>query len=233
MRTGTVLAESRFPLRKWLLAIYMLHNHRKGIASTVMTRELGLTQKTARFLAHRIRKAYEDQREKKFETGVVEIGETYIGGKIGNTHKRKRPRISSAAPQDKIPIVGMRNRETGKMKAGVTRSVSVTTLHKFVQESVSEGAMLYIDQHRGYINLVKKNYRHVAVHHSSGEYVNGDAHTNGVESFWAIIKRGYKETYHKLTEKHMQRYVDEYVMRHNMKNYEYHGEAAGHVRRDV
>ena len=216
VRTGTILEMSRIPLKKWLLAIYMLHTNRKGVASIKLAKDLGITQKTAWFLAHRIRKAFEDQREKKFETDKVEIDETYIGGKIGNMHKRKRPRMSSAGPQDKIPIVGIRDRRTGHMKAQVTYPVSAMTLHKFVQESVSEGAMLYTDQHRGYINLVKKGYEHKVVHHGKGQYVDGDAHTNGVESFWALVKRGFKGTYHKHTKKHMQRYVDEYVGRHNM-----------------
>ena len=216
VRTGTILAESNIPLQKWLMAMYLLNTNLKGVSSMKLANDLGITQKTAWFLAHRIRKAFEDQQEAKFVSDV-EVDETYMGGKIGNMHKSKRPRLSSAGAQDKTPVIGVRERATGKVKAKVTNTVSSITLQNMIQESATEGSMVYTDQNRGYKNIVKKNYRHSSVNHSAGEYIKGMAHTNGVESFWSMLKRGHAGVYHKMSKKHLQRYIDEYVGRHNVR----------------
>ena len=118
-----MLAESNIPLHKWLVAMYLLNTNRKGVSSMKLSRDLGITQKTAWFLAHRIRKAFEDQQDAKF-ISPVEVDETYMGGKYSNMHKSKKPRISGAGAQDKVPVVGIKERETGKVKAKVTERVS-------------------------------------------------------------------------------------------------------------
>ena len=216
VRTGTILAESNIPLHKWLMAMYLLNTNLKGVSSMKLARELEITQKTAWFLAHRIRKAFEDQQEAKF-VSPVEVDETYMGGKYSNMHKSRKPRMSGAGVQDKTPVVAVKERETGKVKAKVTERVSSITLQNMIQESVEEGSMVYTDQNSGYKNIVKKNYRHTSVNHSAGEYIKGQAHTNGVESFWSMLKRGHAGVYHKMSPKHLQRYIDEYVGRHNVR----------------
>ena len=216
VRTGTILAESNVSLHKWLMAIYLLNTNLKGVSSMKLARDLGVTQKTAWFLAHRIRKAFEDQQEAKF-VSPVEVDETYMGGKYANMHKSKKPRMVGAGAQDKTPVVGIRERSTGKIKAKITEPVSGVMLRGRVAETVAEGATVYTDQNPSYPGLVKKNYKHESVNHSVGEYIKGQAHTNGVESFWSMLKRGHMGVYHKMSKKHLQRYIDEYVGRHNIR----------------
>ena len=216
VRTKSILAESNIPLHKWLMAMYLLNTNLKGVSSMKLARDLEVTQKTAWFLAHRIRKAFEDQKEAKF-VSPVEVDETYMGGKYHNMHKSRKPRMVGAGAQDKTPVVAIKERGSKKIKAKVTEPVSGVMLRGMVQESVEEGAMVYTDQNRSYEGLVKKNYKHEAVNHSVGEYIKGQAHTNGVESFWSMLKRGHMGIYHKMSKKHLQRYIDEYVGRHNVR----------------
>ena len=216
VKTGSILAESNIPLHKWLMAMYLLNTNLKGISSMKLARDLEVTQKTAWFLAHRIRKAFEDQQEAKFVSDV-KVDETYMGGKYHNMHTSKKPRMVGAGAQDKTPVVAIKERESRKIKAKVTEPVSSITLQKMVQETVEEGSAVYTDQNRGYVGLKRKNYRHESVNHSAGEYIKGQAHTQGVESFWAMLKRGHAGVYHKMSKKHLQRYIDEYVGRHNVR----------------
>ena len=214
VRTKSVLAESNIPLNKWLLAVFLLTTNLKGVSSYKLARDIDVTQKTAWFLAHRIRKVYEDQVEAKLDS-PVEADETYVGGKYSNMHISKKPRMVGAGAQDKTPIVAVKSRKTKKMKAEVTKPVSGITLRRMVEGAVKEGSTVYTDQNAGYKGLAKKNYKHESVNHSVGEYIKDRAHTNGVESFWSMLKRGYVGVYHQMSEKHLQRYVDEYVGRHN------------------
>ena len=216
VRTGTILADSNVSLHKWLTAIYLINTNLKGVSSMKLARDLDITQKTAWFLAHRIRKAFEDQQEAKF-VSAVEVDETYMGGKYSNMHTSRKPRMVGAGVQDKTPVVAIKERGTRKVKAKVTERVSSILLQRMVQETVEEGSMVYTDQNPGYKGLKKKNYRHESVNHSAGEYIKGQAHTNGVESFWAMLKRGHMGVYHQMSSKHLQRYIDEYVGRHNIR----------------
>ncbi len=147
----------------------------------------------------------------------MEVDETYMGGKYGNMHRSKKPRMMGAGTQDKIPVVAIKERGGSKIRAKVTRPVSSITLQRMVEEAVKEGSTVYTDQNRGYMGLGKKNYRHEAVNHSVGEYVREKAHVNGVESFWAALNRGYYGTYHHMSEKHLDRYVTEFAGRHNAR----------------
>lgn len=216
VRTGTILAESNVSLHKWLMAIYLLNTNLKGVSSMKLARDLDVTQKTAWFLSRRIRKAFEDQQEAKFVSDV-EVDETYMGGEYRNMHTSRKPRMSGAGVQDKTPVVAVRERGSGKVKAKVTERVSSITLQRMVQETAPEGSAVYTDKHPGYIGLKKKNYRHESVNHGAGEYIKGKAHTNGVESFWSMLKRGHAGVYHKMSKKHLQRYIDEYAGRHNIR----------------
>lgn len=211
VRTKTVLAESNISLHKWLLAIFLLSTNLKGVSSCKLARDLGVTQKTAWFLAHRIRKVYEDQIKINLDS-PVEADETYMGGRDRNKHGNKK--TGEQWRDFKTPIVAVKSRATKKVKARVTKPISRATLHGMIERTVEKGSTVYTDQHRGYIGL-KKNYKHTSVNHGVGEYIKGQAHTNGIESFWSMLKRGYVGVYHKMSEKHLQRYVDEYVGRHN------------------
>lgn len=209
VRTNTVLAEGKIGLHKWLMAIYMLHTSRKGVSSVQMAKELGVTQKTAWFLSHRIRESMK-QRDGLF-SGVVEVDETYIGGKEKNKHTSKKFRAGRGAV-GKMPVFGMRQRQ-GMMKAFPVQAADKETLQSIIAENVKQGSTIYSDSHKAYEGMT--GYRHEAVCHSVGEYIRDQAHTNGVESFWALLKRGYYGVHHYMSEKHLHRYVDEFSHRHN------------------
>ena len=216
VRTNSVLAESRIPLHKWLLAIFLMSTNLKGVSSCKLARDLNVTQKTAWFLAHRIRKSFEDQLKARLES-PLEADETYIGGKLKNMHASKRPPYI-AGTAGKTPVVAVKSRTSKKVKARVTKPISSMSLQRLIEGTAKRGSTIYTDQHRGYIGLKDKNYTHGAVNHGVSEYIRGQAHTQGVESFWSMLKRGYVGVYHKMSEKHLQRYVDEYVGRHNNRD---------------
>ena len=207
---------SNLGYQTWALAAYLLTTSLKGVSSMKLHRDLGITQKTAWHLAHRIRRAWEADQAADF-TGPVEVDETYVGGLAKNKHASERDRIGKRGGlSDKAAVIGVKDRETGQVRAQAIESTDGDTLRGFVRDHTTTGAQVYSDGHGAYM-VLEGEYKHAAVQHSVGTYVIEQAHTNGIESFWSMLKRGYIGTFHQMSEKHLQRYVTEFAGRHNAR----------------
>ncbi len=218
IKTKTVFGESKVPMQKWFVAIYLLTTAKKGISSIQLAQQVGVTQKTAWFMDHRIRKAMIQNKGQLF--GTIEMDETYVGGKEKNKHFSKRTKHTQGRSiATKAPVFGMLQRG-GTLKAKVLDDTKMRTIEQHIIENMKIGSNLYTDNFGSY-KSIGKMFPHKVVRHERGQYVKeGNVHSNGIESFWAIFKRGYIGTYHHMSKKHLQRYVDEFTYRFNNKKSE-------------
>ena len=212
VRTGTAIARSNVPLRKWAIAIYLCLTSLKSVSSMKLHRDLNVSQKTAWFMLHRIREAWASETRGAF-AGPVEADETFVGGKESNKHEADRFHEGRGAV-GKTAVAGVKDRATSQVRAQVVPDTTGETLRGFVQTHAQPDAMVYTDGEPAYWGLP----RHEAVRHSVGEYVRGMAHTNGMESFWSMLKRAHMGTFHKLSPKHLNRYVQEFAGKHNTRD---------------
>ena len=212
VRTGTVMAHSKIKLEDWAYAVYLQAVSLKGVSSMRLHRELGIGQQAAWFMAHRIREAYEQQGA---FLGPVEVDEAYFGGLEKNKHAYKKLNAGRGTV-GKTAVVGVKDRRSGNVHAEVVSSTNRETLQRIVSKHSKSGAVVFTDEAKAYEGM--KNRKHKAVRHSVGEYVKGKAHTNGIESFWASLKRAHMGTFHKLSPKHLQRYVYEFAGRANVRD---------------
>ena len=217
IKTGTVMAGSPLPLLKWVYAIYLDTTSLKGVSSMKLHRDLGITQKTAWYMQQRIREAFAEQGPEVLFSGPVEVDETYVGGKRANMSNAKRKELEGTGrgAVGKTAIVGAKDRETKQVAARVVEHTDKPTLQGFVTEHTASDATVYTDEASAYEGMP---FDHDAVKHSVKEFVRGQVHTNGMESFWSMLKRAHKGTFHKLSPKHLQRYVNEFAGRHNCRD---------------
>ena len=208
VRTGTILERSHIPLNKWIFAMYLIVTARKGISSLQISKELGITQKSAWYILQRLRESCDNNH---VLNGIVEADESYIGGKESNKHAHKKLKAGRGSI-GKMTILGMREIH-GMVKALPITNTKTATIHSNIRANISAGSTLCTDEHNSYRGMVEFN--HLEVKHSAKEFVNGMAHTNGIESMWAVLKRGYYGTYHNFSTKHIQRYVNEFMFRLN------------------
>jgi transposase-like protein len=221
VKVGTIFEDSPLGLDKWLPAIWLVANSKNGISSHELGRSLGVTQKSAWFMLHRIRLAM--QTESFLLAGEVEVDETFIGGKARNMHKSVRERkgmSKGGGSMDKTVVLGMVERG-GRVRAEVVPDAKGDTLKPRVEKAVAPGSVLYTDQWGGYHGL-DAVYSHETVDHVK-RYVDGRVHTNGIENFWSLLKRGLHGTYVSVEPFHLFRYLDERVFTFNLRDHSDYG----------
>lgn len=219
VKTGTLFDNSKIELQKWFLAIWLITSHKKGISSLQLHKDIHVTQKTAWFMLQRIRNCFGIENNNELNN-TVEADETYVGGKNKNRHAKNKIKNSQGrSTKDKTPVVGFVERN-GKLNANVVKNTNCETLTNETIRSVKESATIYTDEWLGY-NALNRIYDHHYVKHNQGEYVKGSVHTNTIEGFWSLLKRGIIGIYHFASKKHLQKYVDEFVFRYNTRNMEF------------
>ncbi len=215
-KTGTIMEDSPLGIDKWLLAMWMIGSCRNGVSSYEIMRTVGVTQKTAWFLLHRIREAMQ-VKHAPMMSGEVEADETFVGGKVQNMHKKSKRKISAVndGHWGKTVVIGLLDREKGEVRAKVSPNRKKREVHGHIRANVAEGSALYTDDFNAY-NDLKPDFSHHVVNHLEA-YVNGQIHTNGLENFWSLLKRTLGGTYISVDPHHLFRYLDEQMFRFNKR----------------
>jgi len=213
VKTGTVMEASNIGYQKWAMAMYLSLTSLKSVSSMKLHRDLDISQKSAWHMAHRLRQAFAQNADPM--AGPVEVDETFVGGKRKNMSNAKRAELADAGRGTigKTAVAGIKDRASNEVRATVVADTTRDTLQGFVREHAAPGATIYTDEATAYAGLPN----HETVRHSVGEYVRDQAHTNGLESFWAALKRAHDGVFHKMSPKHLDRYVQEFAGKHNVR----------------
>ena len=230
VRIGTIFEDSALPLQKWFFAFYLVTAHKKGISSMQLSRDIGVTQKTAWFMLHRIRHILADSNHKPLD-GIVEVDETFIGGKDRNKHLSKRQHLGTGGI-GKAAVLGMLDRDDKVVVTAPVDRVNARTLQGMMKSHIHVDSTVMTDEWVGYNGSGEYFKKHERINHHDGKYADGEIHTNTIEGFWSLLKRGIIGIYHQVSVDHLHRYCDEFSYRYNtrkVKDAQRFARALGHV----
>jgi len=216
-KVGTIFEDTKIPLIKWYMSLYIFSSHKKGVSSHQLAKDIDVTQKTAWFMLHRLRFAFNTPAFKREFDGVVEIDEAYMGGEDKNKHANKKSGKRGMG-SNKTAVLGMKDRKTGRVKAQVIEKRSSENIYPILISSIEKDSIVVTDEAPVYDKL-NTYFSHGRVTHSAKQYVNGMFHTNGIENFWSHLKRGVDGIYHWVSKEHLQSYVDEFTLRYNTRKF--------------
>jgi transposase-like protein len=218
VKSRTIFRNSKISIQKWLWALYLFSSHKKGISSCQLAKDISITQKSAWFMLHRLRSTFKVSEFETMFKNVVEIDETFIGGKNKNRHWNKKvPNSQGRSWKDKTPVLGILERN-GSLICQVVSNTQQITLEPIIKANVKKGSSVYTDEWFAYQDL-HQEFNHQIVNHRNKEYVKGEVSTNSLESFWSHLKRGIYGNYHWVSKKHLPGYAREFTLRHNTRKY--------------